>query len=383
MIEALKGHPNYGGGEDDWVEGWGYDESKLAERRTPTTEDLDKVSATQPVYVLRSDCHSGVCNARALELAGITRDTPDPEGGRFGRYEDSEPNGALVEHGANDVVLNAKGVQDYPHEVAKLAATTDHFAERGIVAITDMMVFKEPYDDLEVYRDARAEGLKQQAVLYYDWAALTKDPIGDLTDGHRSGRVKLGGIKLFLDGSVSNRTAWTKDACPDSDDHGMSTLSDDAILAGYEWASRNKVQMAFHAMGDRALEHIIVDLLADNEPWMDGDVPSVRLEHATLLDRADQAGKRGEDGLRRGDPGHLLRRVRLLRPEPLRGPVPAAYPVKTFYDNLDRVALSSDAPATTWADPDDVFVSSKAAASRKAYNGADIVREEAITVPMP
>jgi predicted amidohydrolase YtcJ len=56
--------------------------------------------------------------------------------------------------------------------------------------------------------------------------------------------------------------------------------------------------------------------------------------------------------------------------------------VKTFYDdNLDHVALPSDAPATTWADPDNFFVSIKAATGRKAYNGADIVREEAITVP--
>jgi predicted amidohydrolase YtcJ len=233
MIEALKKHPNYGKGENDWVEGWGYDESKLAEHRTPTTEDLDKVSTTQPVYVLRSDCHSGICNSRALKLAGITRETPDPEGGKFGRYDNGEPNGVLLEHGANDVVLNAKGVQDYPHEVGKIAATTEHFNERGIVAITDMMVFTKPYDHLKIYRDAEAEGLMQQAVLYYDWAALMKDPIGDLTDEHRSGRVKLGGIKLFMDGSMSNRTAWTKDAYPDSDEHGTTTLTDEAIQAGY------------------------------------------------------------------------------------------------------------------------------------------------------
>jgi predicted amidohydrolase YtcJ len=183
--------------------------------------------------VLRSDCHSGICNSRALKLAGITRETPDPEGGKFGRYDNGEPNGVLLEHGANDVVLNAKGVQDYPHEVGKIAATTEHFNERGIVAITDMMVFTKPYDHLKIYRDAAAEGLKQQAVIYYDWAALMKDPIGDLTDEQRSGRVKLGGIKLFMDGSVSNRTAWMMDAYPDSDEHGTTTLTDEAIQAGY------------------------------------------------------------------------------------------------------------------------------------------------------
>jgi predicted amidohydrolase YtcJ len=87
-----------------------------------------------------------------------------------------------------------------------------------------------------------------------------------------------------MDGSVSNRTAWMKDPYPGSDEHGMTSLTDKAIQAGYEWASRNKVQMVFHAIGDQGLEHII-DLLADEEPWMEGDMPSVRLDHATLLDR--------------------------------------------------------------------------------------------------
>ena len=104
MIEALKTHPNFGKGEYDWIQGWGYDESKLAEHRTPTREDLDKVSTTQPVYVLRSDVHSAVVNTRALEIAGITRDTPDPKGGAFGRDADGEPYGVLIELAANAAV---------------------------------------------------------------------------------------------------------------------------------------------------------------------------------------------------------------------------------------------------------------------------------------
>jgi predicted amidohydrolase YtcJ len=120
MIEALKKHPNFGKGERAWIEGWGYDESKLAEHRTPTAEDLDRVSTTQPVYVMRSDCHSGICDTRALEIAGITRDTPDPEGARFGRYENGEPNGVLQEHAANNVVIRTKSSQDYQARVGAI-----------------------------------------------------------------------------------------------------------------------------------------------------------------------------------------------------------------------------------------------------------------------
>ena len=140
--------------------------------------------------------------------------------------------------------------------------------------------------------------------------------------------------------------------------------------------------MVFHAMGDRGIEHII-DLLADKEPWMDGEVPSVRLDHATLLD-GDQIRRINEAKMNFGVVTQIIfffaehdSYVQNLSESQYR----RAYPVKTFYDNLDHVALSSDAPATTWADPDNVFISIKAAVERKAYNGADIVREEAITVP--
>jgi predicted amidohydrolase YtcJ len=140
--------------------------------------------------------------------------------------------------------------------------------------------------------------------------------------------------------------------------------------------------MVFHFMGDGGIEHIL-DLIAGKEPWMDGDAPSVRLDHATLLDR-DQPRRINEAKMNFGVATQVTfffasydSYVQNLSESQFR----RSYPVKTFYDNLQHVALSSDAPATTWADPDNVFVSLKAAVDRKAYNGADIVREEAITVP--
>ena len=139
--------------------------------------------------------------------------------------------------------------------------------------------------------------------------------------------------------------------------------------------------MLFHAMGDRGIEQIF-DLLADKEPWMDGDMPSVRLEHVTLLDK-DQLRRVNEAKMNFGVVTQIIFFFAEYGPyfqNLSEGQFQRAYPVKTFYEELDRVALSSDAPATTWADPD-VFVSIKAAVDRKAYNGADIVQEEAITVP--
>ena len=381
MIEALKKHENFGKGPNDWIEGWGYDESKLAEHRTPTSEDLDKVSTTQPIYVLRSDAHSGICNTRALEIAGITKETPDPDGAHFGRYKNGEPNGVLVEHAANDVVLRAKAVEDYPTKVSGVAGTGAHYDQRGIVALTDMMSLARPFNYLNVYRDAEKQGFRQQVALYFSWLELKDDLIPDLSDEDRHGQIKFAGLKLFADGSMSNRTAWVCKAYR-QDGHGSSTLRNSDVQSAYEWAKRNKVQIAVHAMGDHALEGII-DFFADKEPWLGESLPSVRLEHATLL--SDTQIRRVKDSrMRFGIATQIIfffaeydSYSENLTNEEFR----RAYPIRSFYEKVECLGLSSDAPATTWADPDNVFVSIKAAVTRKAYNDADIVGEQAITVP--
>ncbi|HWD46744.1 MAG TPA: amidohydrolase family protein, partial [Actinomycetota bacterium] len=381
LTAALKTHPNLGRGEDRWIEGWGYDESKLDERRKPTAADLDKVSITQPVFLRRSDGHSAVCNTRALRLAGITRDTPDPEGAKFERDGDGEPNGILTEIAATDAVLAAKPAATYADQVSRVARLSEHFAERGIVAVNELLATFLPYPPLQLFRDAAGQGFRPQVALYYGWADLAKHPISELTESDRGGRVKVAGLKLFMDGAMSNRTAWTEDAYPDSEDHGLCTVSDEELRSAVAWARRNRVQVAIHAMGDRAIQHVI-DLFADEAPWA-GDLPSIRFEHASLLSR-DQIDQLAKARMTFGVVSHTIflfaeydNYVNNLSPAQLR----RCYPVKTFYDRVPLTALSSDRPATTWADADNVFVSIKAAVLREAYNGADIVQAEAVTVP--
>ena len=139
MIEALRRHPLAGRGPEAWITGFGYDEGKLAEHRTPTIEDLDRVSTTQPVFVKRSDCHSAICNSVALRLAGIEAGTPDPAGGRFGRFPDGRPNGVLTEFNAAQVVERLMGEPTFESEVEMMTASGEHFLARGILAFTEMM----------------------------------------------------------------------------------------------------------------------------------------------------------------------------------------------------------------------------------------------------
>ena len=380
LIDKLRSHPNLGKGDNPWIEGYGYDESKYPERRQPTAKDLDQVSTTQPIFVWRCDGHSAVCNTRALQLASITRDTPDPEGAQYERDAAGEPNGILTEIAAAGGVLAAKPAPDYDQQVAHLTRLNEHFLERGIVAVDDLMATLVP-TPLQMFRDAQKEGFLPQCALYYGWTELMDNPVPDLTDDDRTGRMKFAGLKLFMDGAYSNRTAWTEDPYPNSSDHGMRTVSDEEMRRAVEWARRNRVQVAFHAMGDRALNHVI-GMVAADEPWM-GDLPSIRLDHATLFSR-EMIDRINNATMSFAVVSHTIfffAEYDSYSNNLSENQFQIAYPIKSFYEHVPCSALSSDAPATAWADADDVFVSVKAAVLRKAYNGADIGQAEAITVP--
>ena len=381
LVDRLRTSPEHGRGDDRWIEGFGFDESAYPEGRKPTRHDLDQVSTTQPVFVRRCDSHSLVCNSRALELAGITRDTPDPDGGRIGRDADGEPDGLLVERPAYDRLLALRPPPARSEEVARLAGLDRHFLQRGIVAVGDLMATLTAAEPLRLFRDAERAGLRPQFALYHLWADLVAAGLPDLSDDDRTGRTKIAGVKLVMDGAYSDRTAWTDDAYPGSCDHGLQTATDDDLRAAVAWARRNRVQVAVHAMGDRALRYA-VDVLGDEEPWLP-DRPSVRLEHATLFSK-DLIDRISAARMEFGVATHSIfffaeyaAYARNLSPDQFA----VAYPIRSLYERVPATALSSDAPATSWSDADDVFVSIRAAVLREAHTGADFNQAEAVTVP--
>ena len=380
LLDVLRTHPKLGLGPDQWIKGFGYDESKYPEGRGPTADDLDLVSHTQPVFVQRCDGHSSVANHRALQLAGITRDSADPAGAHFGRDGDGNLNGLLIETNATDVVFAAIPRPTPEQRVRDIARLQQHFAKRGIVGVADLLATMVPAP-LTTFRAAAQCGLQIQCALYYAWSSIAADPVPDLTDDERTGRMKIAGLKLFMDGAYSNRTAWTEDPYPGSHDHGMHTLTDEDLRNAVNWARRNRIQVAVHAMGDRALNHVL-DMFGDDEPWL-GDRPSIRLDHATLFSPA-MIDRMNAARMTFAVVSHSIflfaeydSYQRNLSPAQFE----IAYPIRSFYEKVPFTALSSDTPATAWADADNVFVSIKAAVLRRAYNGADIGQAEAVTVP--
>ena len=163
MQEALRKSPAYGKGEDVWIEGWGFDETKLAEHRSPNRDDLDAVSTTQPIFIYRSDCHSSVGNSKALELAGIDENTPDPVGGKIERFADGRPTGFMREVAASQLLIRAKSAQSYEGDVQNMVKSSEHYLANGLVAIGEMMGRMKPYTSLKLYQDAIKGGFAPKA----------------------------------------------------------------------------------------------------------------------------------------------------------------------------------------------------------------------------
>jgi len=278
LVEALRAHPEPADPED-WVEGHGYDDARFPEGRGPDRHDLDRVSTTRPVLARRCDAHTAVVNTAALHHAGITRDTPDPEGGTIGRDADGEPDGRLLEPAAMALVLRHLPEVADERRIDRMTRLGEHYLGRGLVGIADLAATFTTRP-LESFRAARERTWLPRLGLYPVWEDI-KDAGWVLTDDDRAGEVFVAGVKVLLDGAYSNATAWTHDPYPGTCDHGIRTTSPEDLRAAGAWARANGVQLAVHAMGDAAIDAVL-DEFADQEGWL-GDLPSVRIEHATLF----------------------------------------------------------------------------------------------------
>lgn len=371
--------------EGAWIEAWGYDESLLKENRSPTRLDLDRVATDRPVFVRRSDCHSAVVNTYLLKAAGIDRTTPDPEGGRFGRDASGEPDGRLIETAAVRRVERLRKKEDFEGNVRRMCALGEHYLSRGIGFVTEMMCERGEKDLLPVYRAARKAGLPLAVGMYLVWQG-GGDPFGmpDFTEDEKTGPVRYAGLKVFADGSISGKTAAIRGRYPglsdDENPRGTMCVTEPIFRAGLAWAKRNGVQLSVHVMGDRSIDRIL-DWLEGEKSWLEKE-PSVRLEHVSYL-RPDHLERIA------GMPLSIAMTTQPIFPfaewkgyeEAIpRSMIDEGYAVKTIAARIPAFALSSDSPATTWADPDQPFVTVAAAVTRRDARGTPFGQAEAVDV---
>lgn len=363
---------------DDWALGWGYDEGKLAEGRAPTRWDLDQASADIPIFISRTCTHIAVVNSKALELAGITKDTPDPQGGEIDRDPNGEPTGILREN-AKDLVHRIMPIKSLEENADSLAELSNFLLSHGITAITDLSSRTGPTDYLDMYNLAVKKGLKQRTVLYYLWEDVKEQPVLSPERINHENQVHIGGIKLFSDGSVSGKTAWVDSPfLGEEENYGIQTTSKEELLAAAKASEQNQIQLVVHAMGGQAID-LIIDTFDGQKGWL-ADAPSIRIEHAAMP--SPQAIRRAaEMGIAFvTQPIFMFAEIESYHNNLGMERTKQTYPIQSMLQAGVKVAFSSDAPATAWADPANPFVGIKSAVTRLAYNGANTGQEQRIGI---
>ncbi|MDH3727033.1 MAG: amidohydrolase family protein, partial [Myxococcales bacterium] len=192
---------------DDWLIGFGYDDTMLAEKRHFTSADLDSVSTTRPILAMHISGHMAVVNGLALERYGITAETPDPPGGEIRKDPTTgEPTGLLLETASRPIILDALNMPPL-QQLAVVRAAVDEYAAQGFTTVQNGLATLE---QLKGMSGASKVGLIPQRLVVWP-----KDELGlAATEGelaleqYATDRVYIGAIKFVGDGSIQGYTGF-------------------------------------------------------------------------------------------------------------------------------------------------------------------------------
>jgi len=263
---------------------------------------LDAVSPDNPVVLNDESLHSTWVNSLALEKAGITRDTPDPEGGVIDRDENGEPTGVLRESASRAVLDSAPGA-DIETQVSDVKAATDEMLSYGIVAFTDASIRLNYVNGISEY--AKRGGLKQYARGCIVWGPNSNgsEALVPARQQYAGGKLKLDCIKLFLDGvpTESHTGAMIEPYEPregegkdTKKEYGMLMIPQEKLNAAVADFDRQGLEIKFHAAGDGAVRAAI-DAIEYARAANGRGGPRHEVGHNTFVDPKEIARNR-EDG---------------------------------------------------------------------------------------
>jgi predicted amidohydrolase YtcJ len=241
-----------------WITGGDWDHERWPDARLPTKELIDPFTPNTPVFVNRLDGHMALANSVALKLAGVTRETKDPDGGVIVRDpKTGEPTGVLKD-AAQSFVWKVIPAATFEEKLTAARAATNHAASLGVTSVQDVSAGT----DVGVYQTLLDRGdLKTR--VYAVWPLPSWDHLArtGVRAHFGSAMLRTGGLKGFADGSLGSTTAWFYEPYLDAPDTS-GILSDEmfpegAMLERVRSADRAGLQVMIHAIGDRANESIL------------------------------------------------------------------------------------------------------------------------------
>jgi len=356
----------------EWILGGGWDETMWPVKALPSRWDLDEVSGGHPVFLDRVDGHLAVANTRALQLAGVTLASHDPQGGKIDRDQNGQPTGVLrdtAQYSVRAVIPPAN--HDMRRQGIEVALAD--LAAHGVTSAQD---YSPEWENFQIYEALEKEG--KLTVRVSEWLDFN-DSVEDLKkkrDSHPLSDLMLhtGMLKGFMDGSVGGHTAALLEPYADDpkntglpryDAGKLNEMAKERVLAGF--------QLGFHAIGDKGVQ-MALDAFAEAEKAANeqkvkaangGDDFRLRVEHAQVTTTAQIARFKGLKVIASMQPSHLLTDMRWAN-ERL-GPRRAAecYMWAAFLNKGVTLAFGTDYPV----EPVSPFRGLYAAVTRKSENG--------------
>lgn len=358
-----------------WIIGQGYDQASLDEQRHPNRHELDAATTQHPVALWRSCHHILAVNSRALELAGIDRNTPDPDGGSIDRDEHGEPTGVLRES-ATGLVQDAQPEPTQALIEEAIIAGGEEFVKHGVTAVGEAGI-RTP-EQLRAYQSLRRNGtlpVRSYLMMIIDETLDDLIALGIRT-GFGDDWLRIGPAKLFSDGSIGGRTARMRRPYEgETDNVGLWMMDPDDLRAKVRRAHDAGFQLGIHAIGDAAID-LVLDAYEEAQLATPREDTRHRIEHCSVIDldtmhrikRLDVVPIPGTSFLHYTRPAYEqnLGRDRYRY----------AYAMKTFTELGIVAAASSDAPVV----PTDPLIGIQTMVTRKDRLGVDAWPEERISV---
>jgi len=356
---------------DEWVVGEGYAPDRFRKRIEPDRYLLDKVTGGRPAFIFSKDQHSAWVNSRALQVAAISKKTPDPPGGEIVRYEDGTPTGILREIPGYGKVY-ARIPQPSKREIDRLwSMALEHAYKKGVTGVHSFDG-PEAFAYLSQLAERNQLGLR---INHYPLARLlphlhrTKTRYGTGTEFFR-----IAGIKTYADGSLGSQTAWCFNRYSGSqDNYGIEVTPISEMKRIIRSAARLGLPCAIHAIGDRAISNVL-DAFEGSPSLPNG--ARHRIEHLQLVRKKDLTRVKRLNVVASMQPSHCPSDIKIVRKYwGARGS--KAYVFRTIIDKGIDLAFGSDVPI----EPLDPLAGIAAAVRRARQGSRDVFyRTERITV---
>ncbi len=318
---------------------------------------LDKLFPKNPVIIVSKDYHTYICNSVSLKNANITKETKNPNGGLIGKFDNGELNGYLFEK-AWDLLFQSIKEPTIEEQIKLMENGFKKAVEFGIIGIHEMAFNEETYylyDEL-----LKQNKLKLRVTRYFPNSLLDKFINENIKSYSGNEQLKVGGLKLFADGSLGSKSAYMFDKY-DNGNYGFLTTDENVLCETIKKANKNDICVAIHAIGNKTI-NILLNIFEN----IDFLKPINRIEHLQAIVFSDIIKITNNNIFCSMQPVHLNSDIPLIE-KYWNNVQKQAYCFNTLLNNNVNLCFGSDSPVES-INP---FYGIYCAVTRKPYNNSN------------